>query len=117
MRLLLLGTHPAIDFLRPLLERHYELVDAGGSPAALVAFGVGANVPHTVDRVIHVTDDPHGVMPVAKTLVIGATPPTAEVSHARLTTDHPAELLSLIDGFLRYPDRFPVGVTREAAAV
>lgn len=117
MRVQLQGAHPALGFIRPLLERNFEIVGEDGSPDALVAFGPVKAVPRSVDRLVLVTDDPAPTFPHASTLVIGATPPTGGASHARLSTDHPAELLSLIDGFLRYPDRFPAGVTREAAAV
>jgi len=117
MRVQLQGGHPALGFIRPLLGRNFELVDAGGSPKALVVFGPTTTVPQSVDRIVLVTDEPTPAISRVRTLVIGATPPAGVASHARLDTGHPAELLSLIDGFLRYPERFPAGGTREAAAV
>ena len=114
MRIALHGTHPALDFVRPLLARNYDLVDAGDSPEALVAFEPVAAVPDSVELAVHVAVRPP--IPVrARTLVIGAAPgegpdegTSDRTSHANLATGHPAELLGLIDGFLRYPARFPL---------
>jgi hypothetical protein len=116
VRIALHGTHPALDFVRPLLARNYDLVGADDSPEALVAFEPVAAVPDSVELAVFVAVRPPPAVR-ARTLVIGAAPEDDGASHASLAslaslaTDHPAELLSLIDGFLRYPARFPVGDT------
>lgn len=114
IRILVSGRHPALDFVLPMLERHYALTANADEATALLAFAPVGCVPPSVERVIVVTDEPVGPLPV-DALVIGATAPPDGAAHARLATAHPAELLSLIDGYLRYPWRFPRGTTVEAA--
>ena len=114
MKIALYGTHPALDFVRPLLARNYDLVGVDDSPEALVAFEPVAAVPESVGLAVFVAARPP-VSTSARTLVVGAAPEeNDDTSHATLATEHPAELLSLIDGFLRYPARFPVGAVKAA---
>jgi hypothetical protein len=114
VRIALHGAHPALDFVRPLLARNYDLVGAGDSPEALVAFEPVAAVPDSVGLAVFVAVRPP-VPLSARTLVIGAAPEVDDgTSHATLATGHPAELLSLIDGFLRYPARFPVSAGQQS---
>ena len=113
MKIALHGSHPALDFVRPLLARNYDLVGVDDSPEGLVAFGPVA-VPDSVELAVFVAVRPP-VRLSARTLVIGAAPSDDTAGHATLATEHPAELLSLIDGFLRYPARFPVGDAKATA--
>ena len=114
MKIALHGSHPALDFVRPLLARNYDLVGVDDSPEGLVAFGPVAAVPDSVELAVFVAVRPP-VRLSARTLVIGAAPSDDAAGHATLATEHPAELLSLIDGFLRYPARFPVGDAKATA--
>ena len=106
-------TVPHRDFLAAMLARHYTLAE---TPTVLITTDPAAPVADTIERIIQITDAP---WPTAlPTLVIGGTAsarPTA--SHARLATTHPAELLSVIDGYLRHPERFPAGTVRAASRV
>ena len=110
------ATVPHRDFLVAMLARHY---DQAATPAVLVTTDPRATVATTVGRVILISDRPPDAAITAAavpTLVIGATSAPG-CSHATLSTGHPAELLSLIDGYLRHPERFPAGVTTAAARV
>ena len=101
---------PHRDFLTAMLARHYNLAE---TPTVLITTAPTAPVADTIERIIQITDAPWPT--TLPTLVIGPTAhPTA--GHARLGTAHPAELLSVIDGYLRHPERFPAGVTREPVA-
>lgn len=102
---------PHRDFLGAMLARHYDPAEPA---TVLVTTDAHSPVAGTIARIILITDDPAPTgLP---TLVIGATP-LPRASHARLATGHPAELLSLIDGYLRHPERFPAGATKAAARV
>jgi len=110
------ATVPHRDFLVAMLARHY---DKAATPTVLVTTDPRATVAATVGRVILISDRPPDAAITAAavpTLVIGATSAPG-CSHATLSTGHPAELLSLIDGYLRHPERFPAGVTTAAARV
>jgi hypothetical protein len=102
---------PHRDFLVAMLARHY---DPAATPTVLVTTDPHETPAETVDRVILISDHPRPV--TLPTLVIGSTPARG-ASHARLTTGHPAELLSLIDGYLRHAERFPAGSTTAAARI
>jgi hypothetical protein len=102
---------PHRDFLVAMLARHY---DPAATPTVLVTTDPHETPAETVDRVILISDHPRPV--TLPTLVIGSTR-AAGASHARLTTGHPAELLSLIDGYLRHAERFAPGRTTAAARV
>ena len=105
------ATVPHRDFLVAMIGRHYS---PAATPTVLVTTDPHATIAETIARVILISDDPQPV--TLPTLVIGSTP-VAGASHARLTTGHPAELLSLIDGYLRHAERFPAGSTTAAARV
>ena len=113
------ATVPHRDFLVAMLARHY---DPAATPTVLVTTDPRVPVAATVGRIILISDRPPAAATTAATiaavptLVIGATSAPG-CSHATLSTGHPAELLSLIDGFLRHPERFPAGVTTAAARV
>ena len=109
------ATVPHRDFLVAMLARHY---DQAATPAVLVTTDPRATVAATVGRIILISDRPPAAASIAAvpTLVIGATSAPG-CSRATLSTGHPAELLSLIDGYLRHPERFPAGVTTAAARV
>ena len=99
------------DFLAAMLARHYNLAE---TPTVLITTGPTAPVADTIERIIQITDSPWRT--TLPTLVIGPTAhPTA--SHARLATAHPAELLAVIDGYLRHAERYPRGATSEPARV
>ncbi|WP_411699568.1 hypothetical protein [Conyzicola sp.] len=104
---------PHRAFLVAMLARHY---DPAQPPTVLITTDPTTPVADTIDRIIQITDAP---WPTTRpTLVIGADPPTdPSASHARLATAHPAELLSVIDGYLRHPESYPAGRTREPARV
>jgi hypothetical protein len=102
---------PHRAFLAAMLQRHYALT---GTPTVLVTTDPNAPVADTIARVILITDRPAAIS--RPTLVIGPTSAPG-ASHARLATSHPAELLSLIDGYLRHPERFAAGRTTAAAKV
>ena len=102
---------PHRDFLTAMLARHYP---AAETPTVLITTDAHAPVAATVARVILITDTPAPTN--LPTLVIGTTAMPG-AGHARLATGHPAELLSLIDGYLRHPERFPAGATKAAARV
>ena len=102
---------PHRAFLAAMLARHYSPTDA---PTVLITTDARAPLADTIARIILITDAP---APTSRpTLVIGRTA-LPHASHARLATGHPAELLSVIDGYLRHPERFPAGVTTAAARV
>ena len=110
------ATVPHRDFLVAMLARHY---DPAATPTVLVTTDPRVPVAATVGRIILISDRPSAAAITAAavpTLVIGSTS-AAGCSHATLSTGHPAELLSLIDGYLRHPERFPAGVTTAAARV
>jgi hypothetical protein len=102
---------PHHDFLAAMLARHYDLAE---TPTVLVTTDATLPVADTIERVILISDVPAPT--TLPTLVIGAAAGPA-AAHARLATGHPAELLSVIDGYLRHPERYPAGSTREPARV
>jgi len=104
---------PHRAFLEAMLARHFDLAE---TPTVLVTTDAHGPVGESIRRVILVSDDPATAPPALPTLVIGATP-AAGSAHARLDTAHPAELLSLIDGYLRHPERYPAGRTTAAVPV
>ncbi|WP_411701191.1 hypothetical protein [Conyzicola sp.] len=111
----LAATVPHRDFLEAMLARHYT---PAATPTVLITTDPHTPVVDTVARIILITDDPlpSTTPTVLPTLVIGRTA-LPDAAHVRLATTHPAELLSVIDGYLRHPERFPVGATTAAARV
>ena len=104
-------TVPHRAFLTAMLARHYDLA---ATPTVLITTELASPVADTIERVILIGNVPANTgLP---TLVIAPTP-TPRAAHASLATGHPAELLSVIDGFLRHPERFAVGSTKAAARV
>jgi len=113
-------TVPHRAFLTAMLARHYDLA---GTPTVLITTDAAVPVADTIARVIlitHSSDNSDSLLapylPARPTLVIGPAA-IAGAAHARLATAHPAELLAVIDGYLRHPERYPVGTTREPARV
>jgi len=107
-------TVPHRDFLEAMLARHYAPTEAAGPAIVLITTDPHTPVADTIARIILITD--HPAPTTRPTLVIGSTA-LPHASHARLTTGHPAELLSLIDGYLRHPERYPAGATTAAMRV
>jgi len=104
-------TVPHRAFLAAMLARHYDLAE---TPSVLITTDATTPVADTIARVILISDSPGPA--TLPTLVVGSTAAPG-AAHARLATTHPAELLSVIDGYLRHPERYPAGATREPARV
>ena len=116
----LTDTVPHRAFLTAMLARHYDLAE---TPTVLITTDAAVPVADTIARVILITHSPDNSdsrlapdLPARSTLVIGPAA-IADAAHARLATAHPAELLAVIDGYLRHPERYPVGTTREPTRV
>ncbi|GAB3604875.1 hypothetical protein GCM10027413_02840 [Conyzicola nivalis] len=122
----LAATVPHRAFLAAMLARHYDLAQP---PTVLITTDPHTPVADTIRRVILITDGPITDGPITDTpitdtpaplplptLIIGPTGHPA-AGHARLATSHPAELLSVVDGYLRHPELYPAGRTREPARI
>lgn len=103
---------PHRAFLEAMLARHF---DPDRAPTVLVTTDAHGPVAASIRRVILIGDGPSNP-PGLPTLVVGPAPAPG-CGHARLATAHPAELLSVIDGYVRHPERYAAGQTTVAVPV